>query len=351
MSIEAGTFFPEPLSTLRPEITLEPRDQRILASGKVPFSDFTEVFRTIFQSRPDTTFEIYNPSPIFTNPPGSYRAVRVDSSEGATKSIIFKRGGGKITPYLKRTFDLEDPFATNIDGEIIFGGVQVDKSVDEKGQRVSKWRTILFRGRTIPELRQFFVGPEGMKDIRPVQRPNGRIGVYTRPRNPGNEAFGGDGQIGYREFSSLDKLEQSPSSVLEIDNAPLLSFRFPRDQWGGVNHPQVVKDGKYEGWNLLLIHRAHKDNAGQDQNRHYSADTLLHNPDTSPEVIDLGTLVKRSDLPEGPWKDQDESDDLRDVYFPGELKILDKWRALAVGGMSDAETGWALVLNPLAMAP
>lgn len=312
----------------------------VLNSRKIPFSSFTDSFREVFQSGPDTTFVAYNPSAAFINPPDLYRAVRVDSSDGRTKSIIFQHTKEGLKPHLERTFDLEDPSASNIDNEIVFGGVQVDRSRDNKERIVSHWRTILFRSKAIFGLRPFFTGPEGMKDIRLIKRPRGNIGVYTRPRSPGNKALGGDGQIGYREFESLDALERSAASALEIQNAPLLSFRFPEGEWGGVNHVQLVNEGKYQSWNLALIHKANRDTS-----RHYRAGGLLHNPQTG-EVIDLGTLVRRSDLPEGPWKGQEESDDLQDVYFPGEL-ILNGYRAKIIGGMSDAETGEAEILSPL----
>ncbi len=316
---------------------------RILKFQKIPFSDFTDSFKEIFKSGRETTFETYNPSAAFRNPPDLYRAVRVDSSDGQTKSVIFRYTKQGLEPYLERTFDLEDPFASNIDGEIVFGGVQVNKSLDSQRRVVSHWRTILYRGETILELRPFFIGPQEMKDIRLIKRPDGKIGVYTRPRSPGNEVLGGDGQIGYREFESLDALEKSSPSDLEIQNAPLLSFRFPKGHWGGVNHAQVLKDGKYQGWNLLLIHKAYKDNS-----LHYCAGGLIHNPDTG-QIVDLGTLVKRSDLPPGPWKEQWKNDYFKDVYFGTELELKGKiWKI--TGGMGDAESGGPEIPNPLALA-
>jgi len=318
----------------------KPDRPRVINSRKIPFSGFTDSFREIFQSGSNITFETYNPSAVFKSPPDLYRAVRVDSSDGRTKSVIFKYTKEGLKPHLEKTFDLEDPFASNIDNEIVFGGVQVDKSFDNEGRIVSRWRIILYRGRTISELRPFFTGPEGMKDIRLIKRPDGKIGVYTRPRSPGNEALGGDGQIGYREFESLDALEESHASLLEIQNAPLLSFRFPKGEWGGVNHVQLINEGKFQNWNLLLIHKAYKDTS-----QHYSASGLLHNPQTG-EVIDLGTFVRRSDLPQGPWKGQEENEDLKDVFFGTELTI-DGDVGRITGGMSDAEVGEAEIPNPL----
>ncbi len=330
MSLSESRSYPTTQDTTPPKsINSEPRE--ILTSRTLSFTQYTPFFEEVFQS-PGATFLTYNPSAAFINPPDLYRAVRVDCSEGdRTKSIIFRYGAnGDLEPYPERTFDLEDPFATNIDGEIIFGGVQVDKTHNAKGEIASQWRTILYRGKTIPELKPFFTGPEGMKDIRPVKLPSGRIGIYTRPRDLDDQARGGEGQIGYKEFDSLDQLESATPSTLDIENAPLLSFRFPRGEWGGVNHVQVVKGGQFKDWNVPLIHRAYRDTV-----RHYLLSALLHDPETG-QVVDLGILLKRSDLPPGPWKGQKESRDLEDVIFPAEL-ILEEGRIRIIAGASDAE--------------
>lgn len=313
---------------------------RIISARKIPFSEHTDFFRQAFQSGPDSVFRAYNPSPTFTSGGHSYVAVRVDCGE-MTKSIIFEHTIRGLKP-LTRTFELEDPYADNFGDELVFAGVQVfDKSFNNQGQPISNWRTILYRGRAISELEPFFIGPEGMKDIVPFKRPDGRIGVYTRPRSPGNEALGGDGQIGYREFESLDELGRSSPSSLDVRYAPLLpDFRFPTGEWGGVNHAQIVKDGEYQGWNLPLIHRAYRDTT-----RHYSAGARVHDPKTG-RSVDLGIRITRSDLPPGPWKRQGESEDLKDVFYPKEL-ILRGPTAIIRGGMSDAEAGEVEFPNPL----
>lgn len=312
-----------------PKVVLaEKRQAKILSYRTLSFLEHTDFFREVFQSGPDSTFLVYNPSAAFINPPGSYRAVRVDCSDGRTKSVMFKYTTEGLKPHLERTFDLEDPFAANFDGEIVFGGVQVDKSFDSEGRIVSRWRTILYRGETIDKLRPFFTGPEGMKDIRLVKKPDGRIGVYTRPRNPGNEALGGDGQIGYREFESLDQLENADSSSLDIENAPLLPFRFKKGHWGGVNHAQVLKGGKYQKWNLLTIHDAYKD---PDDLLHYSTGFLLHNTETG-EAEELDIWITRDSLPQGPAKGKKEEK----VVFASETII--KRRKLRIwAGTSDAQ--------------
>ncbi len=230
-----------------------PKQTIILNPRVLSFSEHTDFFREAFQSGPDSIFRAYNPSPTFTTESGGlYMAVRVDCGE-MTKSVIFEHTARGLKPHAI-TFDLEDPLAENFGSEIAFGGVQVDKSFDNLGRVVSRWRTILYRGCDIPRLEPFFTGPEGMKDIRLHKRDDGKIDVYTRPRNPGNEALGGKGQIGYRVVESLDELAEADPSILDVRNAPLIPFRFKKGHWGGVNGVEDIKEGKYQGWNLLTIH-------------------------------------------------------------------------------------------------
>ena len=57
---------------------------------------------------------------------------------------------------------LQDPFATIIAGEIVFGGVRV---IWNNGRIVS-WVTDFYRGSSIYNLKYFTSGPDHMKDIR-----------------------------------------------------------------------------------------------------------------------------------------------------------------------------------------
>ncbi|MEI8080675.1 MAG: DUF1861 family protein, partial [Actinomycetes bacterium] len=92
----------------------------------------------------------------------------------------------------RRTFDLQDPFVSVVAGDLIFGGVQIEPNPDA-GSDGEKWRyrTILYRGATVDEVTAFVVGPWGMKDVRLVELPDARVGVFTRPQ--GGSA--GRGQI------------------------------------------------------------------------------------------------------------------------------------------------------------
>lgn len=346
MSLIESLIEHQPYSPVAPEIVLfekrKPKQPVILNPRTLSFSEHTGFFRELFQSGPDTYFLVYNPSATFTNSSDLCRAVRVDCSDGRTKSVIFTYTNGGLKPYPEKTFDLEDPFVgAHFKSEIVFGGVQVDESLGSQGRLVSNWRTILYRGKTIPELKPFFTGPEGMKDIRPLKRPDGKIDVYTRPRSPGNEARGGDGQIGYRKFESLDQLENADPSSLDIENAPLLPFRFKKGHWGAVNHAQVLKGGKYQNWNLLTIHDGYED---PEDLLDYSTGFLLHNTETN-ETEELDIWITRGNLPQGPAKGKREEK----VVFASETII--KRRKLRIWvGTSDAEIMGFEIPKPLALA-
>ena len=206
------------------------RKPNILATGKFSLVQYSDTFRELFRTGPEVTFTTYNPSPLFRDNENYYRAVRVDSSEKQTLSVIFKQTENGLVPDIRRVFKLEDPFANTVAGELVFGGIEVEHSPDQNGKIRSIWKTVLYRGKSIDDLRPFFKGPVGMKDIRLVEQVNGKIGVYTRPRDPENEDLGGDGQIGHRGSDSLDEIEHTPARILEIQNTPLLAFRFPKGE-------------------------------------------------------------------------------------------------------------------------
>lgn len=354
--IEARTYSPsrEGARILPPTsfAAQEHREDIVRRHGKIDFTRFSASLARVFNLEGNPQLDIYNPSASFINPPNRYRAVRVDAPDGRTKTVFFSEDtdGNPIKLLKDVHFDLEDPQVSNIAGEVVLVGVEVHKQIGKNGQIEANWKTVGYRGKTIGGLRRFFESPESMKDIRPVERPNGKIGVYTRPRSPGNEALGGDGQIGYTEFASLDEWENSPKEALDIKHAPLIAYRFPEGEWGGVNHVQIVKYGKYIGWNLALTHRAYKDERtihGKVQwIRHYYAGALLHNPN-SEEVIDLGVIATRGDFPAGRWKDQKEGHDKQDIAFLQQLILLNEKDAEVKGGISDAEIHWLEIANPL----
>lgn len=131
---------------------------------------------------------------------------------------------------------LEDPYVQCIGGEFVLGGTHVRKVRGE----VDSYFGYFFRGPDPLHLRYFTTGPDKMKDIRLVERPDGRIGVFSRPRGPEVLAkFGTEAVVGYAEVSSLDELGPEV-----IEAAEPVAGLFTHGEWGGVNQAYALADGR-----------------------------------------------------------------------------------------------------------
>ncbi|MDO8639067.1 MAG: DUF1861 family protein [Candidatus Daviesbacteria bacterium] len=235
-------------------------------------------------------------------------------------------------------FNLEDPFATKIRGELIFGGVSVTKEVVFIGPPVMfdpltetrlTWNTVFYRGKDLKSLRQFAVGPKDMKDIRLTGLLNGNIGVFTRPQGGKN----GRGQIGYIELPSLEDL-----TAENLLKARIIENQFTSEQWGSTNefhllnklHPLRTSIG-------VLGHIARFDLQGA---KHYAAMAFTYTPETH-TATPIEIIARRRDFPMGnfkaPW--------LLDVVFPGGL-IRNNGQATLYAGLSDAEAGSIDIPDP-----
>ena len=155
-----------------------------------------------------------------------------------------------------------------------------------------------------------------MKDIRLVELPNDKVGVFTRPQGE----IGGRGTIGFCTINSLEEL-----NAKKINSADLLNNQFLDEEWGGVNEVHLLEN------NLLgvLGHIAAFD---QEDNRHYYPMSFALNYSTE-KASDIKIIAQRSDLPEGPAK----REDLKDVLFSGGLVRKDTGLAELYLGVSDVE--------------
>ncbi|EIS78282.1 hypothetical protein YPPY72_2898 [Yersinia pestis PY-72] len=221
------------------------------------------------------------------------------------------------------TFQLQDPFFTRIEDELILGGVEINPHPDNPRQLI--WHTVFFRGRDIHSLTRFASGPPGMKDIRLCHIQQGRIGVFTRPQGK----IGGRGTIGYVEINNLEAL--TPET---ITSAELFEQQFNSEEWGGVNETHLLCDGTIG----LLSHIACFDQHGR---RHYYPGVFIFNPDTK-NYTPIKIIAARDNFLPGATK----RPDLVDVIFPGGLIVLPNngWRLYV--GASDAEAHWIDIEDP-----
>jgi len=266
-------------------------------------------------------YDVYNPSMPFFYHGKELILARVEKRDSeVSKSIYFEKMDNQ---YVKRDdlmpLDLQDPCITMIEGDYVVGGTYV---YHEKNQTI--WYTKFYKGKDLNHLNPSVDAPKGMKDVRFIELPNKKIGVFTRPQGK----KGGRGQIGFDIANSYDEI-----TTEFIEQAPLFE-QFIEDEWGGANH-LVILDDQTIG---VLGHIA---NFTGNAIRHYYAMTFkvdIIKKIASPMKI----IAIRDNFNPGPSK----RDDLIDVLFSAAIiPIKDELYELYVG-VSDAEIQKIEVKNP-----
>jgi len=212
-------------------------------------------------------------------------------------------------------YRFQDPFFTKINNELIFGGVQISTN-PLYSEEIISWKTLFYRGKTIQDLKLFASGPDKMKDIRIVELQNGGVGVFTRPQ-------GGDSGMGKIGYISVDKLEDITPEI--INQAHVFDSHFIPGEWGGVNEPCLLKNGKIG----ILGHIAYWENRAI---RHYHAMSFVFDPINLTHTP-VKIIATRKDFPEGHKKRAD----LEDVLFSGGLVRNLTGKSILYTGLSDAE--------------
>lgn len=271
--------------------------------------------------------DVYNTTAPFQHDGKLIIAGRVEPRETELATVVFFEqrpdGAWEPTAGAPRFQGLQDPCVAVIAGELVVGGVRSPVELAD-GRR--SYRMEFYRGRTLGELRQFLVGPDGMKDIRLVELPDRRVGVFSRPQG----AVGGRGKIGYRVVASLADLTADI-----IESAPLFPGQFLDEEWGGANEIHVLSNGKLG----VLGHIACFD---EREHRHYYG--MVFCVDTHGVPSPLRMIAQRSMFPVGPSK----RPDLADVIFSGGILRHGDGIATLFAGVSDAETASLRIPDPFA---
>ncbi|MCL2571083.1 MAG: DUF1861 family protein [Defluviitaleaceae bacterium] len=275
--------------------------------------------------------DVYNPSVPFVSDGIEVIAGRVHGRMGRdSTTVFFTKAGGVYKPIADApTFPLEDPFITYINGEIILGGVYVDW----EGERAKSWRTLLYRGTSIYNLKHFLDGPDHMKDIRLCQLPSGSVAVCSRPQGEKVIAkYGCIAKIGFTIVPSLDDL-----TAEIIDNAPHIQDVFPPDEWGGANQLHSLTDGKI---GVIGHISQRKPLDGIDFLHYYSVAFTIDTESlktSSPKVI-----CSRSCFP----GNESREPRLYDVTFCAGISPKDDKDVYIYSGLSDCQIGRAVIPNP-----
>ncbi|WP_411169761.1 DUF1861 family protein [Clostridium sp. MB05] len=268
--------------------------------------------------------DVYNITAPFKNDDKTIIAGRVEARDSEHSKVYFfeniSEGWSPAKGY--PVLELQDPFYTRINDELIVGGVEIFP--DPEKEDTLKWRTIFYKGKNIQSLERFFVGPDGMKDLRLAQLLDGKIAVLTRPQGE----KGGRGKIGFTIINSLNEL-----TIEVVNESPLLNGLFIDEEWGGANEARPL-DSSTLG---ILGHIACFDNDG---NRHYYPMTFKLDINTL-KVSEQKLIAIRKDFKPGEAK----RPDLEDVVFSGGL-IIEGNKARLYSGISDAEAQFIEIDNP-----
>ena len=185
-------------------------------------------------------FTVYNCSIPFTWEGKDYIYGRVEKRDQWARSWVrlFEKTGKDQYALVPghMIYQLEDPYIADIQGEFVLGGTHVVK----KSGKIDTLYGYFYRGTHIDDLEYFTTGPRGMKDIRLVDRKDGTIGVFSRPRNAAVKAkYGSESMIGFTTIRSLDELTDEV-----IENATPIEGIFANGEWGGCNQVYLLAGGR-----------------------------------------------------------------------------------------------------------
>jgi Protein of unknown function (DUF1861) len=269
--------------------------------------------------------DVYNITAPFEDEGELVIAGRVEARDTEHSEVYFfvNRDGVWTPREGAPIFELQDPFVTRIAGDLVLGGVEIFPHPVNEG--ALGWRTVFYKGSSIEMLKQFFKGPDGMKDLRLTELKDGSVAVLTRPQGE----KGGRGKIGFARIRSLENL-----TLDVIEEAPLLEGQFAEGEWGGANELHILSKGLIG----VLGHIASFDEEG---NRHYYPMVFALNPETG-EHTEIQLIAIRDDFLAGVSK----RPDLVDVVFSGGLVRKEDGTADFYAGISDAEAHKITIKDP-----
>ena len=229
-------------------------------------------------------------------------------------------------------YQLEDPFITRLGGNLVLGGTHVRY----KAGALDTYFCYFYRGVDLHDLYYFTTGPEGMKDIRLVELADGRIGVFSRPRNEEiRRRFGSESQIGFAVIERLDDLTHDV-----IEHAPYIPGLFADGEWGGCNHAYQLETGK-----IGVI--GHKCYATMDSNgvntSVYLNVSFVFDP-ANHKFEDFKIIGTRPCYPDGSAK----RPKLSDCAFTSGIVMRPDGRADLYSGIGDTEEGRIAIDYPFA---
>lgn len=226
-------------------------------------------------------------------------------------------------------YQLEDPYISIIDKQLILGGTHVRY----QRSQIDTYYGYFYKGTKVNDLYYYTTGPDYMKDIRMVKLTDGRIGVFSRPRNEEiMKKYQCESMIG---FSVIESIEELSGEVIE--NAPYIPGMFGKGEWGGCNQCYLLESGKIG----VIGHKCYKDEEKDRSvylNISFIFDAKTHQ--ASEEKI-IGT---RSLYPAGPAK----KNSLKDCAFSSGIVMRKDGKADLYSGIGDCMEGRIVIDYPFA---
>jgi hypothetical protein len=229
-------------------------------------------------------------------------------------------------------YQLEDPYVCWLKDTFVLGGTHVRY----RSGTLDAVFGYFYKGSDLHDLYYFTTGPDGMKDIRLVGLADGRIGVFSRPRNAEIvRKFGSESQIG---FAVIDRIEDLTHDIIE--NAPYIPGLFADGEWGGCNQAYLLDTGKIGVIGHMSFYEVNDEGVGLKvyMNNSFIFDTATHK--TSDNKI-IGT---RPCYPDGPGK----LPDLIDCAFTSGIVMREDGKVDLYSGIGDVAEGRIAIDYPFA---
>ena len=276
-------------------------------------------------------YDVYNPSVPFTLGGKRYIAGRVEKRRDVRSHVrCFEEKNGVFHAVPSKILNLQDPFVSIINNEVILGGVQVEYFTD-----YCIWTTEFYRMKSLEDIELITRGPKLMKDIRLVQLKNGKIGVFTRPQ--GQKMLDEYGCVAKIGFTVADSLADLNPEMME--SAPFIEDIFKPDEWGGCNHAMLLENGELG----VVGHIASRTYEGKEQRLHYYGMAFRFNPETL-KASPVKMIISRDCFPAAEGK----RPDLTDVTFTAGIVPDCGGKATVWSGLGDVNVGCAEIPDPFA---
>ena len=166
-----------------------------------------------------------------------------------------------------------------------------------------------------------------MKDVRLVELADGRIGVFSRPRNEEIETrYGSGAMVG---FAVIDTVDQLNAEVIE--NVRYIEGLFGKGEWGGCNQCYLLKDGRIG----VIGHRSYKqlDSDGVELQSYVNISFIFDYKTFA--VSDLKIIGDKPSYPDT----EHMLDYLKDCAFTSGIVMREDGRADLYSGLGDVTEG------------